>query len=151
MVSMRCVIIQWVSLPVKFLHFVMHYILTRMTEPLWDLQIRISARLKMWLWATEKSGPVLNALLSVWANEECRVFLQQLIHIAQVSLLLRCRITASVSFRPAGLFLSITAALEEKQWSGTAVRERTTGPPGFAATDAEDAFIWFWQKLCLER
>lgn len=48
-------------------------------------------------------------------NDECHFFLRQLVHIAQVSLMLQCRVTVGVSFRPAGLFLSITAALEEKQ------------------------------------
>lgn len=32
-----------------------------------------------------------------------------------------------------------------------AAGEKSKRPPGFAATDTEDAFILFWQKLSLER
>lgn len=58
-------IIQWVSLPVKFLLFVIRYILIKIIGTCWDLQIGIGARLKICLWATEKP-PMLTFSPSEW-------------------------------------------------------------------------------------
>lgn len=144
MVSIQYVIIQWVSLPGKFLLY--HSL--HPSRNYWHALASVDPDRHMFKDLTVSDRKA--AGVKCFACSPREWWMSGFPSQCSGFRLFECRITV----KPAGLLLSTPAALEEKLRAGTWAEgcwRQSPRPRGFAAADTEDAFVWFRQKRNLER